>query len=284
MAQIFYDRTNAAGGGSFFDRSNEANPAAGLASGSLTTATSSTPAATVTAYAVVTLVDPIDTGPGSIAYTSNFTGTPAAGDTVHYPTSNGFQVHEDGTVSALTNSGAYACFYTALDGSFTDEPFTVNLDGTAVTAGDIAGAVSVAPSGSAQGFVAGNASGAIPTATASSVAGAADSPVVAAGSIGTATSVAPAGNANAPSFIADARGSLVNVISIAPTGSAKGAANALGQLPTATVSGPDGTANEFGRADAFGAIPEASASPPGARARAQWGVIHSPGKIWNVVS
>ena len=149
MAQIFYDRSNAVGDGSFYDQSNEANPAAGLASGALAAATSSPPEATVTAYSVVTLVDPIDTGPGTITYTSNFTGTPAAGDTVRFPTTNGFQVHSDGGVSALVNSGSYACFYTALDGSFTNEPFTVNLSGTAIAFGDIADATSVPMAGSA---------------------------------------------------------------------------------------------------------------------------------------
>lgn len=284
MPQIFYDRSNAAGGGAFFDRSNNADGAAGLASGSIGTAVASAIAATVAAYATVTFVDPISTGPGSLGYSSNFTGTPAAGDIVRYPTTNGFQVHSDGGVSALVNTGAYACFYTALDGSFTDEPFTVNLSGVAQVFADIAVATTSPPTATAVGFRAGVASAAIGTVTTAALAATADARTVATGAIGTATSSPPAGTGSAPTFVANASASGVTVISVAPKATATGGALAIAQLPTALAIAPEGLANEEGRAEAFGDIGTAVASPPDVKARAQWGVVHSPGKIWTLVS
>lgn len=283
MASIFYDRTNDAGSGTRYDRSNDATVGVGNAFGDIGTAVASAISATVIGYATVTLTSPLYSGPGSITYTSNFTGVPAVGDIVRYPTTNNFQVLPDSAVVADVNSGAYACFYTALDGSFTDEPFTVNLSGTANAFGDINIATTVAISATAVGFTAGAASGLIGTATTVAPDATAIEAAIASGDIGTATTSAPTATAASSAFPGDAVGGIAIATAFAVEGSATGMAIAFGAIGTAAAIAMDGTANEAGRGDAIGDLPVAFAFPVLGTGRAQWGHVSKADTIWTVV-
>lgn len=283
MPSSYYSRTNDAGSGQFFDRTNDADIGSAAAFGSLGIATTVAPGALATGYVTVTLVAPLYTGPGSILYSSNFTGTPAAGDTVRYPTNNGFAVLSDGSTQADTNSGAYDCFYTALDGSFIDFAFTVNLSGAALAIGDLATAVSTSIAATAIGFTAGNASGALVTVTSTAPAATAIENVVASGDLGTATTVTVDGSATSSSFPGDAFGSLAIATVTSPDGFAVGAAVALGALETVIVVALDGIGNEAGRGDAIGGIPGVYASTVDGNGRSQWGPVQKADTIWTPV-
>lgn len=283
MATAFYSRTNDATGGVFFDRTNDADLASGSAFGDVGSAASSAPASTAVGYVTVTLVAPLYSGFGSITYVSNFTGTPAAGDIVRYPTTNNFQVLPDSSTLADVNSGAYVCFYTALDGSFTDFSFTVNLSGTAEAFGDIGSASASVINGSAIGFTAGAASGLIATATTVAPDGAAVETQIATGDIGTATTTGPDGVGSTSAFPGDALASVSIASAFAVDGTATGMAVALGTIGTATALALDGIANEAGRGIAIGLIPAATAITVDGTGRAQWGRVEKAATIWTLV-
>lgn len=281
MALIFYDQSNAVGDGSFFDRSNNADGSAGLASGGVGTVVASSPDSSALGYATVVLVAPIYTGPGSIAFSSNFTGTAVAGDTVRYPTTNGFVVHDDASVSATVNSGSYACFYN--DG-VTEEAFTVSLSGTAIVTGALPSVTSEFPNGTATGSTLGDASGAIATVTATAPNGSAVEASIAAGDVGTATSSALDGTGTSSQFGGSASGSITNVQASVINGNAVGFAEATCDLVTVTSVTLDGTVNEVGRGDASGDIATATVLEFDGRGRAQWGKVAPTTTIWTRAS
>lgn len=279
MANVFFDRTNDAGGGAFFDRTNNAEDGTGFVNATIATVSALAPQSTALGYATVVLVDPIYTGPGSIAFTSNFTGTAVAGDVVRYPTTNNFQVLPDASIQCDVATGSYACFYNDGGG---EDAFTVNLDGDADVFAALATATAVTVDGSAVGNVLGDASAALVTVTATAIDGFAAEPALA--DIGTATATSPDGTASAPSFIADAQGGIANTVASAPNATATGAAVASCDVGTVSATPIEGTANESGRADAFGALPTVVVAEFTGRGRAQWGKVASETTIWTRVS
>jgi len=78
---------------------------------------------------VVTLMAPLYTGSGSILSSANFTGTPAAGDQVEFPTTDNFTILSNGEVVCDVNSGSFVCRYN--DGTGWSA-FTVTLGSPAV--------------------------------------------------------------------------------------------------------------------------------------------------------
>lgn len=120
----------------------------GGATGAAVTDAATAPAGSASGgFVSVTLTNPIYTGLGSVVYSGVFVGTPAPGDVVQYPTTNGFRVDPNGEVSATSNA---TTTYNLL---FNGVPFTVTLVGTASGAG-ISDAAT-APTGSAQSLASG---------------------------------------------------------------------------------------------------------------------------------
>jgi phage gp36-like protein len=206
------------------------------ASGAGVTDTASAPTGSAIGYAVVVLVDPIYTGPGSFLIQSNFVGTPVAGDVVRYPTTNGLTIFQNGEVRSNTNSGSYDCFYN--DGSG-EVAFTLTLDGNSYAFGNGVTDSASAPTGNATG--AANASGSGVTDTASPATGSASggAPGSASGTGLTDNATAPTGNATGAASIS-AGGATDNAT--ASSGNATGAANASGSGITDTASPATGSA------------------------------------------
>jgi hypothetical protein len=283
VATVFYDRTNNAGGGTYYDRTNDASTGFASAFGDIASVSTSAPAATALGYTNVTLVAPLYTGPGSICDPAIFTtGSPAAGDTISYPTTSNFTVLPDGTIQCDINSGSYACFYTALDGSFTNFAFTVTLNATAYAYSALVTDSVVTVDGSAVGFFVGSASAALDTATSVTTDGVAAQS--APGDIATVTTSGPDGFAASAAFPADAQGPVGSVSALTVDGFATGSAIALVDIAVATSQYIQGVGNEFGRGDAMADMATANAITVDGKGRAQWGKVPKGSTIWTLVS
>lgn len=278
---MFYDRTNAAGGGSFYSRTNDATVGSAQAGGSLSVAVAIVPTVVVLGDALVTLEAPLYFGRGSIFHESNFTGEPVVGAVIRYPTTDGFVILPDGTCYADTNSGTYTCWYDEGEG---EVEFTVTLDDHVDAYGDVFVATAITALGVAIGGTAGEATGGLAEATAVDADGIAYSAVIAVGDLDTASGVAPGGSAVSQAFPGDAHGGLSLATATAIFGSAVGAAVAPGHIGTVSASAVTGTGNEAGVGLAAGQIGVAVAITVDGKGRAQWGKVPKSTTIWTRVS
>lgn len=225
------------------------------AQGAGVTATGEAPTATAAGYGVVTLVDPINTGPGSIAFFGNFEGAAVAGDIVRYPTTNAFQVLPDGTCLADLNSGEYVCYYTSLDGEYVDYEFTITLVDFVTAWGAGTDAHASAPDASIYGGV--NVSGAGVTDAATAPTGQAAAGRIAPGAGVSVGAQAPEATVSAE---AEVTGAGVENEASAPEAIAETVSLASGEGAEATAIAPTGIAS--GDVTAIGAGADASAEAP----------------------
>lgn len=205
------------------------------AQGAGVTAAADAPTATASGFGIVVLADPINTGPGSIAFFSNFEGTAQAGDIVRFPTTNGFHVLSDGTCIADVNTGSFECFY---DDGGGEVAFTVTLLPYVAAWGAGVEGAAQAPDASLYGGV--NVSGSGVTDAATAPTGHATSGKIAVGAGATATAQAPDASVTAE---ADASGAGIEVTASAPDAVAETVALAQGEGVEATATAPEAEAS-----------------------------------------
>jgi len=252
--------------GQFYLTSDDASGAA-LAVGAGVAVNATPPAGQAVGYTVVTFVDPIDTGYGSIAWASGGICTPVADATMRYPTAQ-ITVYANGDVDFPVNPASVVCYYD--DGSgeiavtLTLDPIiyavgagvTDTVSGPAGSAGIAANATGAgvtdtasAPSGSGTGDA--QATGAGVTDTATTAAGTAGGAGAATGAGITDTTSAPSGSATGGTAGA-ATGAGVTVSSNPATAFAAGSAQAAGGGITDNASAPAGGAGGAGAATGAG--------------------------------
>jgi len=278
----FYDRSSDAGAGAFYDRTNDADLGSAQAFGGFATAVLVSVGAGASGYSTVSLAEPFDYGIGSIFWPLRWTGSdPETGDTVRFPTDDGFRILLDGTIQSSVNTGTYECWY---DDGTGEVQFDVTLDDHADAIGAMPGAFRETFEGSAWGGTAGNASGDLAEASSGVTEGEASNAVVADGVISVASTLAPAGVAESASFPGNALGSIAIATAFTARGTASGAAEVFAGVGVATAEAFDGIGNETGRGDAIGGFPGARALSLDGNGRVMWGRVPKNNTIWTVVS
>lgn len=220
------------------------------------TATSEAAEGEALGFAVIEIEFPVNEGPGSIFYPSNFDGEPAEGDTVRYPTANGFTILPDGTIIA-EEYGEYVCYYDDGDG---EVEFTVVIDENAYVFADGATATAT-PSEDPDLYGGVNTSGTGGTVTATAPTGIANVGTIATGPGSTATATPAEGSVEGDVEIeaegvevtatpAEAVAELVEVASgdgveveaTAAEATASGNVDAVGEGVTVFAGAPEGRA------------------------------------------